>query len=571
MALDGFVLRALACELQSLAGGKINKIHQPNEHDLVFAIRSRTGNVRLLLSANPTYPRVYISKQPSVNPMEAPMFCMLLRKHCENGIIQDIRQAGAERILELDIRHRNEMGDAAVKRIIVELMGRHSNIILLDPATGTVLDGIRHVTPAISAYRVIMPGSAYTPPPRQDKLDPFSSTIGQIREALTDGGTAAVTPETVVDRIGGVSPLLARELVHRQPDRLPEALHHLSERISRGEAEPNIVQTADGKTAFSILPLTHLAGEVKRFDSVSECLETFYGDKAERDAVKQKVADLIRIVQNERNKNITKLQKLQNTLDEAREADHFRKLGELVTANLHLVQKGDEWLETIDYYDEEGATIRIPLDPQLSPSENAQRYFRKYNKMKHSVSAVTEQMEKTREEIRYLETVRQQLSFASLSDIEEIREELAAQGYVRQKKTSGKPKKNNGRPSLTCYRSSEGVPIYVGKNNLQNEYLTNRLASPNDIWLHTKDIPGSHVVIRGECGEQTLMEAAMLAAWFSQARSSGNVPVDYTRIRHVRKPNGAKPGFVIYEKQKTLFVTPDEEQVKAMRQETRTS
>lgn len=566
MALDGFVLRALTVELQALAGGKIARIHQPNDHDIVLTIRSRTGNVRLLLSANPTYPRLHVTNQTFINPLDAPMFCMLMRKHCESGVIKAIRQVGAERVLHLDIQHRDELGDMATRRIVVELTGRHSNIILMDPNTNTVLDGIRHVTPAISAYRTVMPGSVYVPPPEQDKLNPFDASLEQIREALAGDGLPPA-PETVVRRIGGVSPLLARELVRRSPDDLPGELHRLAGRVACGEGEPNLVNPPDGKTAFSITPLTHLEGDVQRFATVSECLEAFYGEKAVRDAVKQKVTDLIRIVQNELNKNATKLKKLQTTLEEAQDADRFRKLGELLTASLHLVNKGDEWLETVDYYDENGATVRIPLDPRLTPSENAQRYFRKYAKMKHSVTAVTEQMEITREEIRYLETLRQQLADASLTDIDEIREELAAQGYVRRRKTQGKSRKKADRPSLTRFQSSEGVPIYVGKNNLQNEYLTNKFASPNDTWLHTKDIPGSHVVIRGEHGERTLQEAAMLAAWFSQARSSSSVPVDYTLIRHVRKPNGAKPGFVIYDKQKTLYVTPDEQLVKSLKQE----
>jgi len=562
MALDGFVLRALTVELQTLTGGKITKIHQPNEYDIVLTIRSRAGNVRLLLSANPTYPRLHVTEQTFVNPLEAPMFCMLLRKHCENGIIRDIRQVGAERVMHLDIRNRDELGDTFSKRIVVELTGRHSNIILLDPATGTILDGIRHVTPAVSAYRTVMPGSAYVPPPEQDKLDPFGATPEQIRQALT--GPSPATPEAIVERISGVSPLLARELIRRNPDRVHEELARLAAKLVRGEAEPQMVNPSGGKPAFSVTPLTHLAGEVTQFPTVSACLEAFYGEKAERDAVKQKVTDLIRIVQNERNKNIAKLEKLEQTLEEARDADRYRKLGELVTASLHLVSKGDEWLETADYYEEACPVIRIPLDPQLTPSENAQRYFRKYTKMKHSVIAVTEQIEKTREEIRYLETIRQQLDDASLADIEEIRDELAAQGYVRKRSAPGKAKKKPDRPALTRYLSSEGVPIFVGKNNIQNEYLTNRFAAPNDTWLHTKDIPGSHVVIRGEYGDRTLQEAAMLAAWFSQAKHSSQVPVDYTLIRHVRKPSGAKPGFVIYEKQKTLFVTPDEQLIKSL-------
>jgi predicted ribosome quality control (RQC) complex YloA/Tae2 family protein len=565
MALDGFVLRALAVELSALAGGKITKIHQPNDYDIVMAVRCRAGQVRLLISANPTYPRLHLTNRSFVNPPEAPMFCMLLRKHCEGGIIRDIRQIGAERVLHLDIRQRDEIGDAATRRIVVELTGRNSNIILLDPETNTVLDGIRHVTPAVSSHRVIVPGSAYVPPPKQDKLDPFEAGPEEIRRALEQDGP--VTPETVVARIMGTSPLLARELVQRNPDRVHDELHRLAQRIVRGEAEPCMVLPPDGKPAFSVTPLTHLAGDIARFATVSECLEAFYGEKAERDAVKQQAAGLIRLVQNELAKNAAKLEKLEKTLEETREADRYRKLGELVTASLHLIRKGDEWLETVDFYDESFPAIRIPLDPRLSPAENAQRYFKQYGKLKNSIAAVTEQIEKTKEEIRYLETVRQQLDDAAVTDLGEIREELASLGYIRERKAAAKAKKKPDRPVLTRFLSSEGVPIYVGKNNLQNDYLTNRFASPNDMWLHAKDMPGSHVVIRGEHGERTLYEAAMLAAWFSKGKQSSSVPVDYTLVRHVRKPSGAKPGFVIYEKQKTLFVTPDEQLIKSLKTE----
>ena len=304
--------------------------------------------------------------------------------------------------------------------------------------------------------------------------------------------------------------------------------------------------------------------KLSAFESVSECLEAFYGDKAERDTIKQRVADLIKLIQNERSKNITKLQKLGETIEDAKDADHYKIQGELLTASLHLAVKGATEIDVVNYYDEEQAMIAIKLDPLLTPSENAQRYFKKYNKMKNSVAVVLEQMTVAQGEIRYLENVLQQLASAAMTDIEEIREELIEQGYVRRRGKQLKRSKKNDRPLLTCFTSSEGVSIYVGKNNTQNEYVTNRLAGPSDTWLHTKDIPGSHVVIRGSFGDETLLEAAMLAAYFSQAKTSSQVPVDYTLIRHVRKPSGAKPGFVIYDKQKTLYVTPDEQRIKSI-------
>lgn len=574
MALDGLVIYALTEELQKLVGGRITKIHQPSDHDIVMLIRSQKENYRLLMSANPTYPRVHLSKQSYINPLEAPMFCMLMRKHCENGIIQSIRQIGAERMIHMDITSRNEIGDLSRKTIIMELTGRHSNIILLDPDTEMILDGIHHVTPAISSHRVVLPGSQYVPPPDQGKLNPFTASREQLEEALIDDDaaekmTGEAVANTLVARFSGISPLIARELVHRSPSAAAEALLRLIADLRAGNAQPTIVIPPSGRSAFSITPLTHLQGETTAYATVSDCLEAFYGDKAERDTIKQRVHDLLRLLQNERNKNVSKLKKLMSTLEEAQDADKHRIMGELLTASLHLVSKGDTSIEVINYYDEHQSTITIALDPQLTPSENAQRYFKKYTKMKNSIIAMEEQIRATEEEIRYLDEVLQQLSTASLADIEEIRDELIEQGYVRRRSKAPKRKKKNERPTLTCYISSEGVPIYVGKNNTQNDYLTSRLASPHDTWLHTKDIPGSHVVIRGEFGDETLHEAGMLAAYFSQARTSSQVPVDYTLIRHVRKPNGAKPGFVIYERQKTLYITPDEQRIKSLKQEPR--
>jgi len=584
MALDGLVIHALTAELQKLTGGKIHKIHQPNEHDIILHIRSRGENLRLLLSANPTYPRVHLTTQSFVNPLEAPMFCMLLRKHCENGSILNIEQVDTERVLRLRVLHRDELGDQSTKTIVIELTGRHSNIILIDEATGTIVDGIQHVTPAISSYRIVMPGSRYVAPPDQQKANPLLASKEEILRTLTErqpveDPLVRHLEVAVVNSFSGISPLIAREVVFRsqlleQPDRDPvvaaaavaDEFAALLNKLRRNELDLNIVTAVSGKAAFSITALRHLQGDVIHYDSVSTCLEAFYGDKAERDSIKQRVADLIKLLQNERNKNYSKLQKLTETIEDAKDADRYRIMGELLTASLHLAAKGAKQIEVINYYDEEQTTVAIQLDPLLTPPENAQRYFKKYTKMKNSVAAVQQQIASTHEEIRYLESVLQQLGHAAMSDIEEIREELIEQGYVRRRGKAVKRKKKTDRPALTCFTSSEGVSIYVGKNNTQNDFLTNRIAAPGDTWLHTKDIPGSHVVIRGEYSPDTLLEAAMLASFYSQAKESSQVPVDYTLIRNVRKPNGAKPGFVIYEKQKTLFVTPDEQLIKTLKQ-----
>ncbi|MEO3947546.1 NFACT RNA binding domain-containing protein [Gorillibacterium sp. CAU 1737] len=600
MALDGLVVRAIVHELQKLVGGRISKIHQPTPHDIILQLRSASGNARLLLSANLTYPRVHLTDKSMPNPTEPPMFCMLLRKHCEGGVIEAIEQTGAERVLSIRIRQRDELGDISSKVLLVEIMGRHSNIILLDPRTNTIVDGIHHVTPALSSYRVVMPGFAYTPPPEQEKRTPWETTqevFQQEAEALLAGTDAATMEKALVARFSGVSPLVAREIVYRASQlgandprignvaalegaadshqarspipelgQLWQAFSQIMEDMRQHQYRPGIVRAEkSGKLAFSVIRLTHIAGETEEFSSVSACLDRFYSEKAERDTVKQRTSDLQRLLANEKSKNEKKLEKLADTLEEAKDADRFRILGELVTGSLHLIKKGDKLVEAINYYEEEQPTLLIPLDPLLSPSENAQRFFKKYNKAKNSMLAVEEQLTLTHEEIAYLDNLLAQLAVASLPDVEEIREELVEQGYLRNRGKQAKKKKKD-RPALSCYTSSEGLPIYVGKNNLQNEYLTNRLAKPGDTWLHTKDIPGSHVVIRSDSyGEDTLLEAAQLAAYFSQARGSSSVPVDYTLIRYVRKPNGAKPGFVIYDKQKTLYATTDESLVNSLK------
>ncbi|XEC96969.1 NFACT family protein [Paenibacillus tarimensis] len=575
MALDGIVTGAIADELKSCIGARIHKIHQPGPHDLVFQIRGNGIQGKLLLSANPTYPRVHWTAQTFINPLEAPMFCMLLRKYCEGGVIEDVRQIDRERILHLSVRRRDELGDVSLRTIIVELMGRHSNIILVEPETKTIHDGIHHVTPAISGYRVVMPGSTYVSPPEQDKIDPLSVHTKERFVEVWDQSDAEDVPEKrLVNRFSGLSPLLAREIVHRSHAEaaagdsvqlLWNSFNGLMEEVRASHFSPVIVKNEAGKLFFSVTPLTHIDGERQSFQKISACLEAFYGDKAERDTVKQRAADMLRFVQNEKNKNVKKLEKLEETLKEARDAEKYKVLGELLTAYMHQVERGAESTEVVNYYDENQRTVSIPLDPQLTPSENAQRYFKRYTKARNSQAVVTEQLAVTEEEIRYLDGLLLQLETASLSDIEEIRDELAQQGYLKARHRRGPKKKKTAKPALLSYTSSEGATILVGKNNTQNEYLTGRLSSPSDTWLHTKDIPGSHVVIRGSgYGDPTLEEAAMLAAFYSQARSSSLVPVDHTLVRHVRKPSGAKPGFVIYDHQKTLFITPDEQRIKAL-------
>ncbi|GEC88295.1 Rqc2 family fibronectin-binding protein [Brevibacillus brevis] len=571
MAFDGVVTRSVARELHKLVGGRISKIHQPHHSDIIMQVRTQGETVKFLLSANPTYPRLHITTEEFTNPLEAPMFCMLLRKHCEGGVIESVQQIGMERIIHIDVRTRDELGDTAVRRIIVEIMGKHSNIILIDPITGMILDSAMHVTLAISQYRQVTPGRPYVSPPSQDKRDPLTVTEQEFISSLDWNGGRL--DKQIVEGYTGISPLLAKEILHRaglaNRETLWAAFSQVMKAINAHEYVPSIVE-ANGKAYFHVVELTHLSiGVTTPYSSVQECLQAFYEGKALRDTVKQRAHDLIRFVTSERNKNEKKIEKLEQTLQDAHEADQFRLYGELITANMHQMKRGDRELVTVNWYDEAGGTITIPLDPLKTPSENLQSYYKRYNKAKNSLSVVSEQIEQAQAELLYLDGVLVQLEHATLKDAEEIREELVEQGYMRDRKKRGPRKKKDTRPELDTYLSSDGIEILVGKNNKQNEYLTNKLASSQETWLHTKDIPGSHVVIRArEFSDETLLEAANLAAYFSRAKEGSQIPVDYTLIKHVKKPSGAKPGYVIYEQQRTLYVTPDEALIRRLKSNT---
>lgn len=561
MAFDGVVTRAVAHELVCLKGARIARIHQPHTSDIVLQIRSQRGNQKLLLSANPTYPRIHLTTEEFTNPQEAPMFCMLLRKHCEGGQIEAIRQVDMERIIHIDVKSRDELGDTTRKRIIVEIMGKHSNIILVDPETNIILDSAQHVTLAMSQHRQVVPGRSYLSPPDQGKRNPLEITEQQFITSIDWNG--GKLDKQIVNLCSGISPLLAKEIVHRAGlstrEKIWAAFYALMQQVKQHHYAPTILDQQE-KSFFSVTELTHLAGSSTRFETVSQCLQAYYAGKAMRDVVKQKVHDLIRIVTSEKNKNEKKIEKLEQTLVDAKEAERFRLFGELIIANLHLIKRGDSQLVAVNWYDENSATVTIPLDPLKTPSENLQSYYKRYNKAKNSMQVVNEQISNAREEIAYLEGLLVQLEHATVLEAEEIRDELVEQGYVRYRKRRGMKKKKEIRPEPDQYYSREGIAILVGKNNKQNDYLTNKLASPGDTWLHTKDIPGSHVVIRArDFSDETLLEAARLAAYFSKAKQGNQVPVDYTLVKHVKKPSGSKPGFCIYEQQRTLYVTPPDE------------
>jgi predicted ribosome quality control (RQC) complex YloA/Tae2 family protein len=565
MAFDGIVTRAMARELDNtLSTGRLSKIYQPTDTEIVLTFRSQGKNHALLLSAHPSYARVHITDDTYQNPQNPPMFCMLLRKHLAGGFLEKVEQFENERIIQLTFISKDELGDKTSKRIIMEVMGKHSNIMLVDNETDMIIDSIKHISSSVNRHRTILPGQTYKLPPSQEKLNPFTLDPADFARKL-DFNSGRM-PKQILNLLQGVSPALAGELAEQaymgDKEAYAAAFAAFIVKMKQDNYEPTYFKGK--KEDFYVMDLRSIEGTREHYDTMSRLIDAFYSGKAERDRVKQQAGDLIRFLKNEREKNIRKLTIHENTLKKSEEADTYQRNGELLTAHMHQIKQGDTDAVVTNYYDPDQSQVSIKLNPNKTPSENAQSYFKQYNKLKKSRTMVEQELEKTNAEIEYLDQLVQQVEGAREQDVEEIREELREQGYLKAKTQQKKNKKPN-LPTPETYTATDGTTILVGHNNKQNEYLTMKLAHKQDTWLHTKDIPGSHVVIRSsEPSEETLEEAAKLAAWFSKSRLSSSVPVDYTLIRHVKKPNGAKPGFVTYDQQKTLYVTPEESLVKKL-------
>ncbi|MEK4485122.1 NFACT RNA binding domain-containing protein [Psychrobacillus sp. FSL H8-0484] len=560
MAFDGLFTISMKTELQQLVTGRISKIHQPNAQEILMQIRAQGKNYKLLFSVHPSYSRVQITNETIDNPATPPLFCMVLRKHLEGGIISSIRQHETDRIIIFQIQSKNEIGDDITREIHMEIMGRHSNLLLVDPSRNLILECIKHLSPSMNSYRTILPGQPYIAPPTQNKLHPLVYS-----EELLNVIQSAHESKEIVEQISGFSPLHAKELLYRfneATDRVEVYKAYMKE-FEQGGSTKQIVEL-NGKTFYSPNGLTHLDGDKHKEESLGHLLDRVYFAKAERDRVKQQAGDLERWLQNELNKLKLKIKKLQKDFEQAEKLDTFQLYGELLMANAYAMEKGAKEVELVNYYDENEKTVVIPLDNRKTPTQNAQSYYNRYTKAKTALLKIEQQFEITKEDIAYFELLLQQVMQASPTDIEEIREELTEQGLLKAR--ASKKKKKPTKPTPEKFIASDGTEISVGKNNKQNDFVTFKLAKKTDTWLHTKDIPGSHVVIHSDKpSEVALLEAANLAAYFSKARESASVPVDYTVIKQVKKPSGAKPGFVIYFEQTTLFVTPDEEKIRHMK------
>lgn len=562
MALDGNFTHALVDELSFLIGGKINKIHQMDQATTLLKMRAAGKNHQLLISSHPMYARFHISQEKYEFPFEPPMFARVLRKHIEGGIITELKQIGNDRLVEIHIRAINEIGDDTKRILILEIMGRHANVILTDDDY-TIIDSIKHLTPNNNA-RTVMPGYTYEQPPTGKKLNPRTEEINDLVK-LIDWNKGKIKRQ-ILSHVEGFSPVFIDEIekiagLLNQQNLVPAITGAMTE---TEHIEPVFYDLK--RPVFYHSPLSHLGQPSKTFDSLSELLDDFYHKRARQSMIKQKANDYYQVIEREHAKTLRKIDKLKEDLDEAKEKDKFQKYGELITAYMHTIKPYSQQTSVLDYYTNE--EIEIPLDEQRSPADNAQRYYNKYNKLKKREKLAEEQLKIAHMDVEYFANLLHQMeSITTEDEVEEIRQELIDEGILKAKK-SNKKKKKTKQVQLHEFKTSNGLPVFVGKNNKQNDYLTNRKAQNNHLWFHTKDIPGSHVVIAhnsSDISESDILEAAMLAAYHSKAGQSASVPVDYTEIKHVKNIPGTKPGFVTYSEQITVNVTPDEEKVNSMK------
>ena len=577
MAFDGITIANIVHELnRNLLDGRINKIAQPETDELLLTIKTPGGQRRLSISASASLPLIYLTEGNKPSPMTAPNFCMLLRKHINNGRITKIWQPKLERIIHFEIEHLDELGDLCKKELIVEIMGKHSNIIFCNE-DGTIIDSIKHVSSQMSSVREVLPGRTYFIPDTMEKSDPLSVSFAEFQRVLTE--KPMPLSKAVYTSFTGISPVVAEEICYLSgidssltPRELSEdLLTHLYrqftlyfEEVSAGHFSPAIYYHGAEPKEFSALPLTHFSQYIrKEYDSISRLLEDYYAEKNTLTRIRQKSVDLRRVVQTALERNRKKYDLQAKQLRDTENREKFKVYGELIHTYGYNLEPGAKKLEALNYYTNE--MITIPLDSTKTPQENALKYFEKYNKQKRTFEALTSLIEETRDDISYLESVSNALDIAlSEDDLTQIKEELIESGYIRRKFTKNKVKITS-KPFH--YLSSDGYHIYVGKNNLQNEELTFHFASGNDWWFHAKGIPGSHVIVKTngeELPDRTFEEAGKLAAYYSKKRGSEKIEIDYIEKKHVKKPKGGKPGFVVYYTNYSLMIDSDISQIKQL-------
>ena len=574
MALDGIVVSNIVHEMnQALAGSRLSKIAQPENDELILTFKNQKDTYRLLLSASASLPLVYFTGSNKANPMTAPNFCMLLRKHAGNGKILCVTQPGLERIIDICLEHLDEMGDLCRKHLIIELMGKHSNIILTDEAH-TIVDSIKHVPASMSSVREVLPGRPYFIPDTMHKKNPLTLTADEAKGLFTGRMNAA---KAVYTSLTGLSPQAAEELLYRsdidsskaagdlteaEKERFAASLLSLMEEIKSGSFHPAIYLKNGEPQEFSSIPMTLYSGyEKQECTTASQMLESYYAVRNTVTRMRQKSTDLRKIVQTCLDRSHKKYDLQKKQLKDTEKRERYRIYGELLNTYGYEAEPASRSLEVINYYT--GEPITIPLDPELSAHENAKRYFEKYNKQKRTYEALTEQIKETQEEMEHLDSISTAIDLAcTVDDLNQVRREMAEYGYIKKHLISPKEARKSGVSKSKPYHyvSSDGYDIYVGHNNYQNEELTFKFAEGNDIWMHAKKIPGSHVIIKskgGEIPDRTYEEACQLAAYYSKARDAEKVEIDYIEKKHVKKPSKGKPGFVIYHTNYSLIASPD--------------
>ena len=576
MPFDAFFLTAVRRELEgSLIGCRIDKVQQPQRDTLVLSMRGAAGGGRLLLTASPNHPRIHLTNEPAENPVQPPMFCMLLRKHLTGGRLVSMQQPEMERLLDLTFDCTDEMGSPAQKHLILEIMGRNSNLILTSE-DGRIVDCLRRVDFEMSEQRQVLPGLYYHLPPTQGKRDPFAVTEDELASLLSAQTAPKRLDGWLLETLGGFSPLVCRELAFRltgdldtdlsalSPEEkatLAAGLHAALMQLRTALPQPVLLYKDDRPWDFTCMPVTQYGEFVRQepFDSFSQLLDRFYAARDRADSIRQSSQAIRKAVSNLHARTARKLENQRKELAATHDRERLRRLGDILTANLYAVKRGQTKLRAADFYDPDMKEIEIPLNPAISPQQNAAKFYKDYQKAKTAEKILTEQIAKGEQELLYLASVLDALTRAeSARDLQEIRAELVSGGYLRETDRKKRMKLPPSRPMR--FMSSDGFPIFVGRSNRQNDELTTKLAAKTDVWLHVQKIPGSHVIIETNGRtppDQTVTEAMQLAAYYSQARGGQNVPVDYTPVKFVKKPAGAKPGMVIYTTYQTAVVTPD--------------
>ena len=576
MSFDGFVTNRIVNELsETILNGKIDKVHQPESDEIIISVRTFGGTYKLLLSASASNPRVHLTDVKRENPMTPPMLCMLMRKHLSGGIISSVSQMGYDRVIKIDVKTHNELGDECICSVITEIMGRHSNIILIDENM-RVMDCAKHIDFTVSQVRQMLPGITYSAPPAQDKKNPDEIRLTDLMEKLSDMPDDTLLDKFLVSEIMGMSILLAREIVFKFTGKTQVIKNDVDvaafvvfvvdfiKKLINGEFLPSLVidSTENKPSAFSCVNLSQYegSGKIEEFESISFVVDSFYELRSLKERLNRHSYTISKLLSNNIERCEKKLIIHRESLKEAEGRDKFKMFGDLITANIYRINYGDKSVKVLNYYSDNQEEIEIPLDETKSPSQNAQKYYKKYNKAKTTETYALEQIKIAENEKFYLESVSDSLDkIESLPELEEIRQELIEEGYIKQR--PDKKKKQQQKFAPLKFISDDGYEILVGRNNRQNDELTLKMAYSTDIWLHTKQIPGSHTIIRtkgeGTAPDKTILQAACLAAYFSKAKNSSQVPVDYTIVKNVKKPRGAKPGMVIYDNYNTLYVLPE--------------